>query len=92
MDKEKQDCFISSSLRKKECNSTNIKWNCYLKFQDLSEIKVCLNFIIDLFQISKNRIRTVKSKCVRNCNFIDMRGRKSMEPKIKKKYLINLLI
>ena len=84
MDKEKQDSFLSSTLRKKECKSTQIKWNCFLKLKDLSEVKVCFKFIIQLFQISKQRLTTVKTKCVKNCNFIDMRGRKSIEPKIKK--------
>ena len=80
MEKKDQDYYLSNLMRKKPSKSSQIRWDYFIKLDNLSEIKVCLEFIINLFQISPSRLMTVRNKLKNNINLMDMRGRTSKKP------------
>ena len=96
--KKDQDYYLFGLIRKKETEETKdkqIRWNYYLKLQDMSEIKVCFDFFIKIFQIKKDRIYTIEGKLLQNKNLNDLRGRtRVIIPKINQELFnefINLI-
>ena len=74
MDYEKQNYFISSLIHRKEYPGNKFQWEYFCKLENLTEIKVCYNLILNLFQFSEMRLRTVRKKLKDNSNFVELRG------------------
>ncbi len=56
-----------------ENKSRSCFWEYYFEFEG-EKVKVCQNFILKLYQISQQRLRTIQNKLVRSLPILDKRG------------------
>lgn len=94
--KQIQDLYLASCFSKADVKTQTVdswkrrhrhKWHFFIRLDSIN-VSVCLSFLLNLYHISRKRIRIVQNKVLRGeTSFAETRGRRTNQPKLPPKVI-----